>query len=74
MHKSFIDGTFAEIYFDFDINGDQFTNLYFLVDGIYPELSQFVKIISVPGSFYESIFAKWQESVRKNIENGYSVL
>ncbi len=74
LHESFIDGTFGKIDFDFEIDGEQFTNLYFLVDGIYPELSRFVKTISVPVSFYESKFAKWQESVRKNIECGFGVL
>ncbi len=63
LHKSFIDGSFAKIDFDFEIDRKQFTNLYFFVDGIYPKLSCFVKTISVPVSFYESHFAKWQESV-----------
>ncbi len=74
LHESFIGGTFGKIDFDFEINGEQFTNLYFLVDGIYPELSHFVKTISVPVSLLESKFAKWQESVRKNIERGFGVL
>ncbi len=31
-------------------------------------------MISVPFSFSESKFAKWQELVRKNIEYGFDVL
>ncbi len=67
----FFDWIFAKIDFDFKIDEKQFMNLYFLVDGIYPKLSRFVKTISVPLS---SKFAKWQESVRKNIESGFAVL
>ncbi len=73
LHESFLDGTFAGMDFGFEIDGKQFTKLYFLVDGIYPELNRFVKTISVPTSFAESKYAVWQEAVRKNIERGFGV-
>lgn len=46
--QSFIDGSFAELDFQYFIDGQLFTMLYFLVDGIYPQLARFVQTILVP--------------------------
>jgi hypothetical protein len=44
------------------------------VDGIYPELSRFVKNIEEPGNPLAASFAKWQEASRKDVERGFRVL
>ena len=45
-----------------------------LVDGIYPEISRFVKTISEPTNKASKRYAKWQESCRKDIERAFGVL
>lgn len=73
--RSFIDGTFAsEVDFEFQIGGTNFHRLWILVDGIYPELSRFVKTISEPITEGEKNYAAWQESKRKDVERGFGVL
>jgi hypothetical protein len=73
--KSFLDGTFAdEVDFEFEIGGRVFNRLWLLVDGIYPELSRFVKTIEEPSDRKASAFAKWQEAARKDIERAFGVL
>ena len=47
--------------------------MWFLVDGIYPELARFVKTISEPTSPQSRTYAKWQESLRKSIERAFGV-
>jgi Plant transposon protein len=66
--KSFLDGSFSMINFPFEINGKQFQYLWIMVDGIYPELSRFVKNISVPLTEKHKKYSKWQESARKSVE------
>ena len=45
-----------------------------MVDGIYPELSRFVKTIEEPFDRKTSAFAKWQEATRKGVERAFGVL
>jgi hypothetical protein len=40
--------------------------LWFLTDGIYPELSWFVKTISEPVNKWEALYSIWQEAKRKD--------
>ena len=47
--------------------------MWFLVDGIYPELARFVKTVSEPTSPQSRTYAKWQESSRKSIERAFGV-
>jgi hypothetical protein len=47
---------------------------YWLVDGIYPEWSCFVKTISTPQTSKMKLFAQMQESVRKDVERAFGVL
>ncbi len=54
LYQSFIDGSMAEMYFEFEINGEKFT----FVDRMYPPLSQFVKTVSVQLTNMERRFAK----------------
>ena len=73
--KRFLDGSFAdEVDFEFEIGGRVFNRLWLLVDGIYPELSRFVKTIEEPSNQKASAFAKWQEASRKDIERAFGVL
>lgn len=67
-------GKIQDIDFDFVINGETFHQLYWLVDGIYPRLSRFLKSIVNPILLIDRGFASWQESKRKTIERGFGVL
>jgi Plant transposon protein len=55
-------------------NNLSFDYTYFLVDGIYPQYSCFVKAIREPITVEERCFAAWQESCRKDIERAFGVL
>jgi len=56
--------------FRFEVNGRVYSNVYFLVDGIYPELSVFVKTFTEPQGEMRAYFAMRQEAKRKDIERG----
>ncbi len=71
---SFVDGTLAKIDFDFKIRGVKIDKLFFLVHGMYPLLSHFVKTISIHITFVVSKLSKWQESVWKNFDHGFGVI
>ncbi|KAL7549247.1 hypothetical protein ACHAWF_012507 [Thalassiosira exigua] len=72
--ESFQDGTFSELDFEYEINGEKFDQLFALVDGIYPQLSRFLQTISVPISKIDSHYSGWQEAKRKDIERAFGVL
>jgi hypothetical protein len=73
--KIFLDSLFAQkLDFDFEIAGQIFRQLWVMVDGIYPELSIFVKTVEEPANPLAPLFVKWQEAVRKDIERGFGVL
>jgi hypothetical protein len=74
--KSFLDSSFAtNVDFEFEIGGTNvFSQLWLLVDGIYPELSRFVKTIQEPVGRKASKYAMWQESAREDIERAFGVL
>lgn len=74
LHSSFLDGSHSKIDFSFTIGDHCFNNLYYLVDGIYPPISRFVKTISSPINRSERIFAGWQEAARKDVERAFGVL
>ena len=74
LHKCFVDGTHSCIDFDYAIDNDHvFSKPYYLVDGIYPTLTHFVKTISVPISPKEKAFAAWQEAACIDVEHGFGV-
>jgi hypothetical protein len=56
------------------LKGTMFSCLYFLVDGIYPPLSRFVRPINVPTGKDECLFTAWQESCQKDVERFFGVL
>lgn len=73
--KSFLDGSFhRDVDFEYTIAGRQFRHLFLLVDGIYPELSRFVKTLDEAVGDGNKRFAMWQESSRKDIERTFGVL
>ncbi len=74
LHRSLIDGSFSRNDFEYEIAGTLFSSLYFLVDGIYPPLSRFVRPINVPIGDEECLFTAWQESGRKDVERFFGVL
>ena len=60
----------------FFIEGEEhsFNNTYFLVDGIYPRYTRFVKALPHPFGEEEERFTAWQEGARKDIERAFGVL
>jgi hypothetical protein len=71
LMQSFLDGTFPD--FEFEIDNCRFKHLWLLVVGIYPETARFVKPISQPERDLK-VYAQWQESSRKDIEQAFGVL
>ncbi|CAH9068919.1 unnamed protein product [Cuscuta epithymum] len=59
---------------EFIVNGHQYNMGYYLSDGIYPQYATLVQTISQPCSMKEKLFAKRQESVRKDVERAFGVL
>jgi hypothetical protein len=74
-------GTFSRVELEsgvvpFFIDGEMegFNKTYFLVDGIYPRYTRFVKGMRNPILEEDKRFTKWQESARKDIERAFGVL
>ncbi|CAH9116217.1 unnamed protein product [Cuscuta epithymum] len=59
---------------EFRVNGHQYNMGYYLSDGIYPQYATLIQTISQPCSVKEKLFAKRQESVRKDVERAFGVL
>ena len=64
----------SKIDFEFTIDEQVFNKLFYLVDGIYPQLSCFVKTISIPITKKVKTFAGWQEAAQKDVECAFGVL
>ncbi len=73
MYELLLDGTHDKIDFSFEINGEHFSQLYYLVDGIYPLLSQFLSTVNDPTTALDCFFAPRQEGFRKSIERAFGV-
>ena len=58
----------------FTVNGKQYDTGYYLADRIYPEWAVFVKTIPGPQTQKDKLYAKEQESVRKDVECAFGVL
>ncbi|XP_045810385.1 putative nuclease HARBI1 [Trifolium pratense] len=58
----------------YSVNSTSYNMGYYLADGIYPEWSTFVKTIPMPQGEKRKLFAKRQESVRKDVERAFGVL
>ena len=78
LQAGFLDGTFAEVevqsgVIPYTINYHEFMQMYFLVDGIYPRYSRFVKAIRQPILLHHRRFTSFQEAARKDIERAFGV-
>ncbi|CAM8975865.1 unnamed protein product [Rhodiola kirilowii] len=58
----------------YKVNRNTYDVGYYLADGIYPKYSSFVKTISNPQGDPEKLFAKKQESYRKDVERCFGIL
>ena len=70
----FLDGSHAKMDLEHLVGDCQSNKLFYLVDGIYPQLSQFVKTVLVPVNNQEKKFSGWQETARKDVERALGVL
>ncbi len=68
-----LDGSHDNIDFSFNIGGEEFDQLYYCVDGIYPSLSQSLATINNPTTVRDSFYAPKQEGWRKSIERAFGV-
>jgi hypothetical protein len=75
-----VDGRFAELervsgVVPYQIlEGQEFNEMFILVDGIYHQFSRFVKAHREPISRDEKTFTGWQELAREDIERAFGVL
>ncbi|CAH9104978.1 unnamed protein product [Cuscuta europaea] len=58
----------------FIVQGNEYNMGYYLADGIYPQYATLIQTISQPSSVKEKLFAKLQESTRKDVERAFGVL
>lgn len=74
IFDEFLDGRGPNV--QFTVNGSQYNMGYYLADGIYPEWPVFVKTIPRAHMLSEKrqLFAKHQESARKDVERAFGVL
>jgi hypothetical protein len=71
LQQQILSGSFPD--FPFEINSCIFHQMWFLVDGIYPECSRFVKsILETEGGY--AVYGKWQECCCKDIKHAFVVL
>ena len=69
-----LDGSHSKIDHSFTLNNQIFYQLFYLVDGIYLWLAQFLSTIAVPTTVMDSNYLRWQESKRKDIERAFGVI
>ncbi|XP_033136681.1 putative nuclease HARBI1 [Brassica rapa] len=67
-----INGNAPEV--NFYVNGTEYHLGYYLADGIYPKWATFIQSIRLPQGPKNSLFAKKQEAVRKDVERAFGVL
>ena len=72
--ESMLDVSHDAIDFSFNIDGQKFDRLFYLVDGIYPSLSRFLATVNDPTTTLDCFFAPKQEGWRKSIERAFGVL
>ena len=74
LHQQFLDGYHSKIDFKFMIDKQVFNKLFYLVDGVYPQLSHFVKTILIPIMQKETTLAGWHKATWKDVECIFGVL
>uniref|UniRef100_A0A0D3DB79 DDE Tnp4 domain-containing protein n=1 Tax=Brassica oleracea var. oleracea TaxID=109376 RepID=A0A0D3DB79_BRAOL len=67
-----INGIAPEV--NFNVNGTEYDMAYYLTDGIYLKWMTFIQSIRLPQGPKNSLFAKTQEAVRKDVERAFGVL
>lgn len=72
LFQSSIDGTGWTV--QFQVQGNTYTNGYYLVDGIYPSWSNLIESKGHSSNQATKHFTKRQESIRKDIERAFGVL
>ena len=65
-------GTALDSYFQ--VAGTSYRNMYYLVDGIYPEHSCFLKSLSCPNDCKMLMFNRAQERTRNDVEHAFGAL
>lgn len=73
LHKALTDGSFELNDFEFEVGGVNLINFGSWLMEYSLSLSRFVKTISEPIDKWQSLFALWQESARKDSERGFGV-
>ncbi|GKF44847.1 ALP1-like protein isoform X1 [Tanacetum coccineum] len=58
----------------YEVNGVTFEKGYYLVDGIYPQWSTFVKSFTVARDVKSAVFKRRKEIARKDVERAFGVL
>ncbi|CAH9129773.1 unnamed protein product, partial [Cuscuta epithymum] len=56
------------------VRGHEYNMSYYLADVIHPQYATLIQTISQPSSIKEKLFAKLQESTRKDVERAFGVL
>ena len=74
LYESMINGRHDELNFVFLVESEVFNKLFYLVDGIYPQLTRFLSSESDPHTKLAYSFIQDQESHRKDIEQGFGAL
>ncbi|KAG2299831.1 hypothetical protein Bca52824_036303 [Brassica carinata] len=59
---------------NFTVNETEYHMAHYLTDDIYPKWTTFIQSIRLPQGKTHSLFAKTQESVRKDVERAFGVL
>ena len=66
-----VNGEHEKLDFDYDVDGEVFSRLFYLVNGIYFSLSRFILSESDPHTKIAYSFAADQEAHRKDVERGF---
>lgn len=58
----------------YKVNGNDYTMGYYLVDRIYPKWATLIQTITNPVGEASQLFARYQESYRKDVERAFGIL
>ncbi len=73
LYEPMLDGTHDKIDFSFEINGEHFSQLYCLDDGVYPSLSRYLLTVNDQTTPLDCFFALRQERFMKSITRAFGV-
>jgi hypothetical protein len=69
-----LNGKHDQIDHDFVLDGEVFSKLFYLVDGMYPSLTRFLGPENDPATQLDGSYKIDQEGSQKDVEHGYGVL